>query len=155
VGADVLAWIFTAFLGGIGAIMVVYGGVYGIKSAFKRWNRVDAVIHDVQFSPVTGETAELVILEYRYIVDDVPRVSRQIIYESPSPISPEHRAFILNYYPIGQALTVYYRADAPDQAQLERDTDDTLFFVFLMVGAGLILLILANGWMQSLNSARP
>jgi Mg2+/citrate symporter len=84
------------------------------------------------------------------MVGDVPHTSTQIVYESPSPISPEHRAFILNYYPVGQALTVYYRADAPDQAQLEHHADDTLFFVFLMVGAGLILLILANGWLQSL-----
>ncbi len=153
-GTDVLAWIFATLLGGIGAIMVIYGGIYGFKSALKRWNRTEAVIHDVQFSPVAGETAELVILEYRYTVDDMPHISRQIVYESPIPLSPEHRTFILNYYPIGKSVTVYYRSDAPHRAQLERDTDDVLFFVFLLIGAGLVLLILANGWIQSLNSAR-
>lgn len=135
--------------------MVVYGGVYGIKSAFNRWNHADAVIHDVHFSPIAGESAELVILEYRYMVGDVPHTSTQIVYESPAPISPEHRAFILNYYPIGQSVTVYYRSDAPQRAQLDRNTDDTLFFVFLMIGAGLILLILANSWIHALQNTPP
>lgn len=135
--------------------MVIYGGVYGLRSILKQWHSTHAVIQDVLFSPIMGENAEVVILEYRYTADDISYVSRQIVYESPSPISPEHRAFILNYYPIGQPLTVYYRPDSPHRAQLERDTDDTLFFVFLMVGTGIVMLILANQWLSALILGQP
>lgn len=149
------AWIIATLLGGMGGVMVIYGGVYGLKAMFRRWCNADAVIQDVLFSHIVGETAEVVILEYRYTADGTSYTSRQIVYESPTPISPEHRAFILNYYPIGQPLTVYYRPDAPQRAQLERDTDDALFFVFLLLGAGTVLLILANQWLTALQLTQP
>lgn len=140
-----LAWILAALLAGVGGGLICYAGLYGIRAALRRWGRADAQVAALEFSPVVGESAEIVILVFHYEVQGTPYEGRQIIYESGMPLTVEHRHYIRSYYSVGLPLTVYYPTAQPQRAQLERDTEDTLFFLFVLVGMGLLMIILAHG----------
>jgi hypothetical protein len=141
-----LAWILAALLAGVGGGLICYAGLYGIRAALRRWGCADAQIAALEFSPVVGESTEIVILVFHYEVQGTPYEGRQIIYESAMPLTVEHRHYINSYYSVGLPLRVYYPAAYPQRAQLERDVDDTLFFLFVLLGTGLLLIILAHGW---------
>lgn len=77
---------------------------------------------------------------YRYTVNGQIKTSNQVSFGSYGSNNPAHAQSVLNLYPSGRKVTVYYSPDDPDKAVLEPGAGGFTFFlpvfglVFLSVG---------------------
>lgn len=128
----------------IGALWII------IRSVTQRWQTVEGVIQDLEFAPIEGERACVVMIVFRYHIGEDTYLGRHIASEIPNCVSDRDREAISRHYPQGKPITVYYPVHNPLAAQLDARTDDTVFMLFVLAGTGLIALIIAFVWGRNL-----
>lgn len=142
--------VIVMLLGLTGSALIVGAVVAGAHKVMYRWKTVEGAIQNVEITPLEGESTCVVTVEFNYTVGSSSYLRREIVQEIPNCVSQRDHDTILNYYRQGKPLKVYVPARNPQAAQLQSAEDDSLFFSFVMMGAGMLALISAMVWGRAL-----
>jgi hypothetical protein len=153
-GLAELAQLSLAFaLAAAGLGMIGYASVYLIRTITRGLVETSALVTNVEFDQFDDPSSYTVTLVFRYYVGDTEYTGRHLAFDVPGRLSPQDETRIAHYYPEGEYLKVFYHPDHPGRVQVDRDTDDALFFAFLLIPTGGLMVWLSVNWGARLISS--
>lgn len=139
-----LSLVFALVAVGLG--MMGYACMYLIRTLTRGLVETSAFITDVEVDQFDDPHYYTVTLVLRYYVGETEYTGRHLALDVPGRLRPEDEKRIANHYPKGEYLKVFYPLDHPGHVQVDRDTEDALFFAFLLIPTGGLMVWLSAQW---------
>jgi len=136
----VTAIIFFVVFAGVGIGLTIYAyGLHGKAKASKNWPPADGTISSSSVSQHKSSSKDSTTYHaevyYKYSVNGTNYSNNQVTFGDYGSGSPGHAQKIVNRYPAGKTVTVYYNPATPEESVLE---PGVVWFVRVMLGAGIV-----------------
>lgn len=135
------ATVVLFIIGVVGAALTIFLGIPMMKNAFESrgWPTADGVITVSQFTSNTdrdsGSTTYGASIAYDYTVNGASYTGSNVHFGQYSTSDPSYGRSIVNRYPLGKQVMVYYDPDNPSESVLEPGAG---WSSFMVAGIGIL-----------------